>query len=85
MMWLMTAHVRRYNIFYGSSGQGYIGQGRFKAFPIAGDEHLLTVLRYIERNSLRAGLAPRAEDWRWTSAGPRCAGATKHLHRLSLQ
>jgi len=30
-------------------------------------EGLLTVLRYIERNPLRAGLVAQAEDWRWSS------------------
>ena len=38
-----------------------------RAFPIEGDEHLLTLLRYIERNPLRARLVDRAEDWRWSS------------------
>lgn len=28
---------------------------------------MLTVLRYIERNPLRAGLVEQAEDWRWSS------------------
>ena len=42
-------------------------QGRFKAFPIEQDDHLLVVLRYIERNPVRAGLVARAEDWRWSS------------------
>ena len=46
---------------------GYVWQGRLKAFPIQKDEHLLTVVRYIERNPLRAGLVARAEDWRWSS------------------
>jgi putative transposase len=41
--------------------------GRFKAFPIEQDEHLLTVLRYVERNPLRAGLVEHAEDWIWSS------------------
>ena len=36
------------------------GQGRFKAFPIQEDEHLISVLRYVERNSLRAELVARA-------------------------
>jgi len=65
MQWFSTAHVRRYHSHYHSSG--HIWQGRFKAFPIQADEHLLTVLRYVERNALRAGLVERAEDWRWTS------------------
>jgi putative transposase len=41
--------------------------GGFNAFPVQEDEHLLTVIRYVERNPLRAGLAARAEDWRWSS------------------
>src|SRR5262249_41415908 len=31
------------------------------------DDHLLTVLRYVERNPLRAGLVQCAETWRWSS------------------
>ena len=36
--------------------------------PLEQDGHLLTVLRYIEQNPVRAQLAARAEDWRWSSA-----------------
>jgi putative transposase len=60
MQWLMTCHVPRYHKHYG--GSGHVWQGRFKAFPIQQDEHLLTVLRYVERNPLRANLVARAED-----------------------
>ena len=66
MHWLLTAHVRRYHTYHESSG--HVWQGRFKAFPIEQDAHLLTVLRYIERNPVRASLVPLAEDWRWSSA-----------------
>jgi len=62
----LTAHVRRYHQHYHSSG--HVWQGRFRAFPIQEDDHLLTVLRYVERNPVRAGLVSRAEDWRWSSA-----------------
>ncbi len=65
MQWLLTAHVRRYHRHY--HGSGHVWQGRFKAFPLEQDEHYLTVLRYAERNALRANLVPRAEDWRWSS------------------
>jgi putative transposase len=65
MQWLMTSHVRRYHRHHESSG--HVWQGRFKAFPIQEDEHLLTVLRYVERNPLRASLVRRAENWRWSS------------------
>src|SRR5207244_4348221 len=39
-----------------------------RAFPIQEDDHLLAILRYIERNPVRAGLVERAEDWPWSSA-----------------
>ena len=53
---------------------GHVYQGRFKSFPIAADEHLLKVLRHVERNPLRAGLVSRAEDWRWGSLHRRTRG-----------
>jgi putative transposase len=66
MQWLLTAHVRRYHQWHESSG--HVWQGRFKAFPVEQDAHLLTVLRYIEQNPVRAGLVTRAEEWQWSSA-----------------
>ena len=42
-------------------------QGRFKSFPVESDEHFYAVVRYVERNALRAGLVERAEDWPWGS------------------
>lgn len=65
MQWLLTTHVRRYRRRYGSSG--HVWQGRFKCFPCQDDDHLPTVLRYVERNPLRAGLVTRAQDWPWGS------------------
>ncbi len=44
-------------------GFGHLYQGRFKSFPVQSDEHLLTVIRYVERNALGAGLVTRAEWW----------------------
>jgi putative transposase len=66
MQWLGTAHVRRYHRHYGRSG--HVWQGRYKSFPIQEDQHLLTVLRYVERNPVRAGLVRRCEEWPWSSA-----------------
>jgi putative transposase len=56
---------------------GHVYQGRFKSFPIAADEHLLAVLRYVERNPLRAGLVTRAEEWRWGSLYRRTQGTAE--------
>lgn len=65
MQWVQTTHVRRYHEHYHSSG--HVWQGRFKAFPVQEDDHLLTVLRYVERNPLRAGLVTRVDAWPWSS------------------
>ncbi|MBW3541202.1 MAG: hypothetical protein KY476_13115 [Planctomycetes bacterium] len=46
------------------------------AFPIQQDEHLSSVLRYVERNALWAGLIERAQDWRWGSLIDWLLGAT---------
>src|SRR5262249_26056321 len=66
MHWLENAHVPRYHRHYHSSG--HLLQGRFKAFAIQQDENLLTVLRYVGRNPVRAGLVERPERWPWSSA-----------------
>ena len=63
--WWMTSHVRRYHRHYRSSG--HIWQGRFKSFPIQQDDHLLTVLRYVLRNPVRAQLVASARQWLWSS------------------
>jgi putative transposase len=69
MQWLLTSHVRRYHRHYQSSG--HVWQGRFKAFPIEDDEHLLAVMRYVERNPVRARSIPvrKAHCWPWSSIG----------------
>jgi putative transposase len=67
MHWLLTTHVRRFHGRYDSNGR--VWEGRYKAFPIQQDEHLRTVIRYVERNPLRAGLVGRAQDWPWGSLG----------------
>jgi putative transposase len=77
MQWLMTSHVRRYHRHYDSSG--HVWQGRFKAFPIQQDEHLLAVLRYVERNPLRARLVRSADDWNWSSLRERLSDEPAEL------
>lgn len=47
------------------------------------DSHLLTVLKYIERNPVRAQLAQGAEDWRWSSAFRRMQGSAQEKRLLA--
>jgi len=63
--WVFTSHVRRHHRKYSTDGR--IWQGRFKASVIQQDRHLLTVLRYVERNALSSNLVTRAEAWPWGS------------------
>ena len=63
---LTMTHTMRWHHAHHTMGTGPLYQGRFKSFPVASDEHFLTVCRYVERNALRANLVARAEDWRWS-------------------
>jgi putative transposase len=52
---------------------GHRWQNRFYSCPL--DETALPrVLRYAERNPVRAGLAAHPWDWPWSSAGAHCTG-----------
>lgn len=75
--WLMTTHVRRHHLRRGTDGR--VWQGRFKVFPVKTDGHLLRVLRYVERNPLRAGLVEAAEDWPWSSLSTRLGQTRKPM------
>jgi putative transposase len=63
--WLFTSHAHRYRAKHDTTG--HVWQGRFKTFAIQRDQHLLTVLRYVERNALASNLVGRAEEWQWGS------------------
>lgn len=58
MAWLALTHTQRWHARRGSAGSGHLYQGRYKAFLVEADDHLLAVCRYVERNPLRA--RPRA-------------------------
>ncbi|MDR3633584.1 MAG: transposase [Isosphaeraceae bacterium] len=77
MRWLTLTHTQRWHAHLRSAGTGHLYQGRFKAFPVEGDEHFLTVCRYVERNALRAGLVARAEDWPWGSLHQWCGEGSR--------
>jgi len=65
---LTVMHTMRWHAHYKTGGTGHMYQGRFKSFPIQTDGHLLTVIRYVERNPVRANFIDLAEDWQWSSA-----------------
>ena len=81
--WLTHTHAMRWRVARRSVGNGPLYQGRFKSFPVQDDDHLLTVLRYVERNPLEASLVERAQDWPWASPWARKHGDAELKQILS--
>ncbi|MGD0499909.1 MAG: transposase [Bryobacteraceae bacterium] len=52
---------------------GHVWQNRFYSCPLD-ERHRWEALRYVELNPVRAGLAPEAEGWPWSSAAAHLAG-----------
>jgi putative transposase len=46
---------------------GPLFRGRYKAIVIDGEEYFLSVVRYIHRNPLRAGVVSDIDGYRWSS------------------
>ena len=80
---LTVTHVTRWQRHRKRVGQGHVYQGRYKSFPVATDEYYYGLVRYVERNPLRAGLVPRAQAWRWSSLWRREFGTVDQRRLLS--
>ncbi|PIR47136.1 MAG: hypothetical protein COV07_00480 [Candidatus Vogelbacteria bacterium CG10_big_fil_rev_8_21_14_0_10_45_14] len=83
MAWLTTTHATRFRKFYDSVGFGHVYQGRYKSFIVQTDAYFYRVCRYVERNALRAGLATKAQEWKWGSAWIRKYGNEKQRKMLA--
>ena len=83
MQRLTVTHVTRWQKHRGVVGEGHDYQGRFKSFPVETDDHFYQVLRYVERNALRAGLCQQAEEWRSEKAWRRIHGTVEQRRLLS--
>ena len=82
MQWLTLTHTQQYHARTKTIGHGHLYQGRYKSFLVQKDKYLLQLIRYVERNPLRATLVRRAEDWQWGSAWRRYQGTTKEKKLL---
>jgi putative transposase len=83
MQWLTLTHAQRWRTSHQTVGYGPLYTGRFKSFVIEQDLHLETVLRYVERNPVRAKLVSTAEYWRWSSLHRRTSGTAGDRELLS--
>lgn len=84
MQWLTLTHTQQYHARTETIGHGHIYQGRYKSFLIETDRYVLAVIKYVERNPVRARLAEKVENWRWGSGYRRIIGSASPLKLLSL-
>lgn len=67
MQRLTITHVTRWQRHRKRVGYGHLYQGRYKSFPVDADDYFYQVVRYVERNPLRANLVEQVDGWRWSS------------------
>lgn len=79
---ITVTHTQRYRVATNTVGEGPIYQGRYKSFIIKNDQHLLTVLRYVERNPLTAQLVRDPLEWNYGSVYRRYKGTPKEKRLL---
>jgi putative transposase len=78
---LMQSVGRRYvqYINYTYKRSGTLWEGRYKASLIQSEQYLLTCMRYIELNPVRAGIVKHPQDYPWTSYRANALGAADEL------
>jgi putative transposase len=70
-----TSYAWWYNQKYDRSG--HVFQGRFRSECVEDDAYLLTVVRYIHNNPVKAKIVYRAEDYHWSSIHAYYCGSDK--------
>jgi putative transposase len=83
-------YVQYFNFTYRRSGT--LWEGRYRATVVDSERYLLTVMRYIELNPVRAGMVAHPGDYPWSSygrnargdTGPNSAWLTPHREYLRL-
>jgi REP-associated tyrosine transposase len=46
--------------------KGHFWLDRYKAIPVESDKYALDLMRYINRNAVRAGIVEKPGDWKWS-------------------
>ena len=79
LQWVTGSYACDLRLTTQTRGHGHVFQQRFWSTSIVDDRHFITVLRYVEANAVKAGLVPRAEDWKWGSLRWRSDGDAELL------
>jgi putative transposase len=77
MQSLQQSYTQRFNHRHGQVG--HVFQGRYKAFVCATEEYLLTLVRYVHLNPVRAGLVTRPGDYPYSGHRAYLEGAPTGL------
>jgi putative transposase len=75
---------RKYTVFINARARcsGHLFQARFASVAMD-EEHLVSAVRHLAFNPVRAGLVARAQDWPWSSARAHLAGRDDGLVRVA--
>ncbi|MCL6573144.1 MAG: transposase [Bacillus sp. (in: Bacteria)] len=60
-----VSYVSYYNWKYRTTG--HLFQDRFRSENVENNQYLLTAIRYIHQNPVKAGIINRVDKWRWSS------------------
>ncbi len=87
MQMLGRYYVQYYNYCYQRSGT--LWEGRYKATLIDSENYLMTCMRYIELNPVRAGMVTHPSEYPWSSYGCNAQGradvlVTPHAEYMRL-
>jgi len=80
----LSKTLRQANTFYSAyfnrkmEQTGHLWQGRYYSC-VLDEPHLVTAVRYVENNPVRAGLVSKAEDYLWSSAAGHVYGVNDPL------
>ncbi|MDI6704977.1 MAG: transposase [Bacillota bacterium] len=69
---LGTSYAYWYNLKY--ERLGHVFQDRYKSECVEDEKYLLTVIRYIHNNPVKAGMVKKPEQYRWSSYSAYCGG-----------
>ncbi len=86
MQSLGRRYVQYFNHLYGRTGT--LWEGRFKSTLIDSERYLLTCMRYIEMNPVRAAMVAHPSDYHWSSYRANATGTEDVLvapHDLYLR
>lgn len=74
MHFVQRSHACDLRSCYRSKGHGHIFQRRYWNKHVEGSGYLMSVIRYVEANPVRAKLVSSAQDWEWSSMWERWTG-----------